>query len=64
MEADSQKMSEAVAARWSSCVFMVHAPRNVVLVDSEKKIRGYYVIDSREETDRLIVEMEILLKKY
>jgi len=64
VEADSQKMSEAVAARWSSCVFMVHAPRNVVLVDSEKKIRGYYVIDSREETDRLIVEMEILLKKY
>jgi hypothetical protein len=64
VEADSQKMSEALAARWSSCVFMVHAPRNVVLVDNKKRIRGYYVIGSREETDRLIVEMEILLKKY
>jgi len=64
VEADSQKMSKAGAARWSSCVFMVHAPRNVVLVDNKKRIRGYYVIGSREETDRLIVEMEILLKKY
>jgi hypothetical protein len=43
---------------------MVHAPRNVVLVDNKKRIRGYYAIGSREETDRLIVEMEILLKKY
>jgi hypothetical protein len=43
---------------------MVHAPRNVVLVDSKKKIRGYYTIGSREEADRLILEMEILLKKY
>lgn len=61
---DSQKMGEALFARWSSCVFMVRAPRNVVLVDSEKKIRGYYSIGSREEADRLILEMEILLKKY
>ncbi len=64
VEVNPEKMGEARSARWSSCVFMVHAPRNAVLVDSEKKIRGYYVIGSREEADRLILEMEILLKKY
>jgi hypothetical protein len=64
VEADPQKIGEPLAARWGSCVFMVHAPRNAVLVDKEKKIRGYYVIGSREETDRLILEIEILLKKY
>ena len=61
---DSREMGEALSSRWSSCVFMVLAPRNVVLVDREKKIRGYYSIGSREEADRLILEMEILLKKY
>jgi hypothetical protein len=64
LEVDLQKMGEPLAARWSSCVFMVHAPRNAVMVDGEKKIRGYYVIGSREETDRMIMEIEILLKKY
>jgi len=64
VELDLQRMGEAPFNRWSSCVFMVHAPRNVVLVDGEKKIRGYYAIGSREEADRLILEIEILLKKY
>jgi len=64
VEVDLQKMDKVLSTRWSSCVFMVRAPRNVVLVDSEKKIRGYYAIGSREEADRLILEMEILLKKY
>lgn len=64
VEVDLQKMGNARSARWSSCVFMVGAQRNVVLVDSNKKIRGYYAIGSREEADRLILEMEILLKKY
>ncbi len=50
--------------RWSSCVLMVKTPANVVLVDNEKRIRGYYSIGTREETDRLIVELQILLKKY
>ena len=40
------------------------APANVVLVDSEKRIRGYYSIGSREEVDRLILELQILLSKY
>ena len=64
LEVNPKKMGDSVYTRWSSCVFMVSASRNVVLVDSEKRIRGYYAIGSREETDRLILEMEILLKKY
>ena len=35
----------------------------VVLVDKEERIRGYYDINDREETDRLILELKILLRK-
>jgi len=58
------KINEATYSRWCSCVLMVKAPFNVVLMDSERRIRGYYRIGSREETDRLIVELQILLKKF
>jgi hypothetical protein len=33
----------------------------VVLVDNQEQIRGYYDITDREETDRLIVEIKILI---
>ena len=33
-----------------------------VLVDKERRIRGYYVISDREEVDRIITEIGILLK--
>ncbi len=35
----------------------------VVLVDKEEQIRGYYDISDREETDRLILELKILLSQ-
>ena len=35
----------------------------VVLVDTEERIRGYYDISDREETDRLILELKILLSQ-
>jgi hypothetical protein len=35
----------------------------VVLIDEENKIRGYYNIMEREETDRLILELRILQSK-
>jgi len=34
------------------------------LLDDQRRIRGYYDPQSREEVDRLIVELKILLKKY
>jgi hypothetical protein len=49
---------------WCSCFFFLKKPWSVVLVDSEQKIRGYYAPNSREEMDRLTVEMKILLKQY
>ena len=61
---DRDSIGEAVYARWSSCVLMARATKGVVLVDRERRIRGYYAVGSREEADRLILEMEILLKKY
>lgn len=36
---------------------------SIVMIDSENRIRGYYEND-REETDRLAVELKIVLKKY
>ena len=63
-EVDSIKLGAVTFKRWCSCVFMVKAPWNVVLMDSQKRIRGYYALGSREEVDRLIMEMQILLKKY
>lgn len=49
---------------WYSCFFFLKRPWSAVLIDSEKRIRGYYAPNSREEVDRLIVEMKILLKQY
>ena len=37
---------------------------DLVLLDNEGTIRGQYVSDDREEMDRLITELSILLKKY
>jgi hypothetical protein len=45
------------------CIFLVKAPNELVLIDSEKRIRGYYE-NTREEIDRLILELKIVLKKY
>jgi hypothetical protein len=49
---------------WCDCFFFLKKPWSVVLVDSERKIRGYYAPKSREELDRLTVELKILLKQY
>jgi len=50
--------------RWYSCFFFLKKPWSAVLIDTDRKIRGYYAPNSREELDRLIVEMKILLKQY
>lgn len=46
------------------CVLLIPGDEDLVVVDSEGKIRGYYASDDREEVDRLLLEVEILLKKY
>jgi len=57
-------VSAARYRRWISCIFFIKKPYNAVLVDDQNRIRGYYTLDSREEMDRLILEMQILLKRY
>lgn len=47
-----------------NCIFLVRDPWQAVAVDRKGQIRGYYDIRLREETDRLRVELKILLKKY
>ncbi len=49
---------------WKKCVFLLNDPSQSVLIDNEGKFRGYYDLRSREEVDRLRVELKILLKKF
>jgi hypothetical protein len=46
------------------CVFLLKPADNVVLLDFKKRIRGQYNLTNREDVDRLIMEMNIILKKY
>jgi hypothetical protein len=41
-------------------VFLVPDGMNAVLIDSERRIRGYYNSLSREDMDRLDLELKIL----
>jgi len=47
-----------------SCVFLLKPTDNTVLLDSKKRIRGQYNTANREDVDRLIMEIKIILKKY
>ena len=47
-----------------TCDLFLQKPWTTVLLDDQRRIRGYYDPTSREEVDRLIVELKILLKKY
>ena len=46
------------------CVFFLKEPYDLVLIDQHGVIRGQYVSEDREEVDRLITEIDIILKKY
>lgn len=46
------------------CFFVFEKDKNAVLVDKRQRIRGYYDLSSREEVDRLALEIKIILRKY
>jgi len=46
------------------CVLLMEPGISVALVDHRNRIRGYYDGSDRDEVDRLIVEMKIILKQY
>ena len=47
--------------RIKNCALFLKAPWQAVLLDKERRIRGYYAFTNLDETDRLKVEIEILL---
>ena len=47
-----------------ACVLLMQPPASVTLLDHKNRIRGYYDGSDRDEVDRLIVEMKIILKQY
>lgn len=46
------------------CIFFLKEPFDLVLVDRSGTIRGQYVNNDREDVDRLLTEIAIILKKY
>lgn len=46
------------------CIFFIKDPYDLVLVDGEGVIRGQYNASDRDEVDRLLTELTILLNKY
>jgi hypothetical protein len=46
------------------CILLLAPPNNIALVDGQNRIRGHYDEHDREDVDRLLVEMNIILKKY
>lgn len=46
------------------CVLLAGDTSQVVLIDGQRRIRGYYTPLDTKETDRLAVEIRILLKQY
>lgn len=46
------------------CILLMDSGASVTLVDHHNRIRGYYVGSDRDEVDRLMVEIKIILKQY
>lgn len=49
---------------WTSCIFFLKKREDMVLLDKKGSIRGVYESWKREETDRLMTELTIILKRY
>lgn len=47
-----------------TCLLLAGDSSKVLLIDDQKRIRGYYTPTTQKETDRLAVELKILLKQY
>jgi len=51
-------------ASWKKCIFFLKEPFDLVLVDRKGVLRGQYISKDREDVDRLLTEITIILKKY
>lgn len=56
--------SETMAGQsLKECVFLLYGPYDIVLFDKQGFIRGQYYSGDRDEIDRLILELSIILNK-
>jgi len=46
------------------CILLMPPRTSVVLLDRQGRIRGYYDGSERDEVDRLIVEIKIIIRNY
>lgn len=46
------------------CILLIKQPTDIVMIDRNRNIRGYYEGKNRDELDRLQDEIAIILKKY
>lgn len=46
------------------CILLMKPEHSVVLIDHRKRIRAYYDGSDRDEIDRLIIEINVILKRY
>jgi len=49
---------------WKNCVLFLKGPADMVVVDRRGRLRGQYILADREEVDRLLTEVSIILKRY
>jgi hypothetical protein len=61
---DTANRSKAVDLYRKKCIFLMNDTNDLLLLDRKGIIRGHYLSSDREEVDRLITEVTILLKKY
>jgi hypothetical protein len=57
-------LDKGLTDRFKRCFFFLDEPNDLLLVDTQGRIRGYYQLSSREEIDRLLMEISIILKRY
>ena len=60
----SAVLADPVLAYSKNCFLFINEPNDLILVDQKGRIRGYYQLSNREEFDRLIMEISIILKQY
>lgn len=46
------------------CILLMTAEQSVILIDNRKRIRGYYEASDRDEMDRLMIELNVILKRF
>ena len=46
------------------CILLMTAKQSVILIDNRRRIRGYYDASDLDEMDRLIIELNVILKRF